>query len=212
MVPPQGFVVLTQTTGMPWAPCPVLKPAGGLPSLNNDEELVCLRDGRGAPVDQARYSGAWGGGGGISLERVNPFLNPGDPASWGGCVAAARATPGAQNSVFIERPAAGASLELSPNPFSPDNDGYEDRLIISLKLGWIRAAVTIRVYDRLGRLVRTIAQNREVAGNADLVWDGLNDQTTVCPMGLYVVSLEAKDANGSGAIRKTKTVAIARKL
>lgn len=211
IIPPQGYAVLTSIDGQPAASCPVLRPKGGLPALNNDETLR-IRDGRTAPVDQVGYSDDWGGGGGISLERINSFLDPGDPASWGGCVAVARATPGAQNSVFIERPAAGASLEISPNPFSPDNDGHEDNLIISLRLAWPRAAVTIRVYDRLGRLVRTIAQNREVAGTTDLVWNGRNDQEQPCPMGLYVISLEARDANGPGAIKKTATVAVARKL
>jgi hypothetical protein len=211
IIPPQGFVVITSLDGQPLAPCPVLRPKGGLPSLNSDD-LLCLRDQRGGAVDQVRYFAAWGGGDGISLERINPFLDPADPASWGGCVAAAGATPGLVNSVFIERPADAASLDLAPNPFSPDNDGFEDRLIISLKLGWTRAAVTIRVYDRLGRQVRTIAQNREVAGTADLVWDGRNDQQARCPMGLYVISLEARDANGAGAVKRTKTVAIARKL
>ncbi|MDI6739851.1 MAG: lamin tail domain-containing protein [Candidatus Edwardsbacteria bacterium] len=212
IIPPQGYTIITSITGQPTAPCPVLRPKGGLPSLADKDELLCIRYGRTAVVDQVRYSSAWGGGSNVSLERINPFLVSQEQTAWGGCVSPSRATPGAQNSVFIERPAAGAYLELSPNPFSPDNDGYEDNLIISLKLGWNRAVVTIRVYDRLGRLVRTVAQNREVAGNADLVWNGRNDQEGCCPMGLYVISLEAKDANGTGAIKKTKTVAIARKL
>ncbi len=208
-VPPQGYVVLTQTAGLPWAPCPVLRPAGGLPSLNNDDELVCLRDGRGAIVDQVRYSGGWGGGDGVSLERINPFLPPSERWSWGGSVAAARSTPGARNSVYLERPDGGTPLDASPNPFSPGDGGS---LIISLALGWNRAAVTLRIYDRLGRPVRTLAQDRELPGITDLVWDGRDDGGSVCAMGLYVISLEARDVGGGGAVRKARTVAVARKL
>ncbi|MCU0606492.1 MAG: lamin tail domain-containing protein [Candidatus Edwardsbacteria bacterium] len=212
VVPPQGFAVVTQTVGLPLAPCPVLRPPTGLPSLNNDDEQVSLRDARGAAVDQVRYAGSWGGGGGLSLERINPFLASSEAGSWGGCVAPALSTPGMVNSVFVERPAAGAALDLGPNPFSPDGDGHEDNLIVSLQLEWPRAAVTVRIYDRLGRLVRSLAQDRELPGTADLVWNGRDERGEACPIGLYVVSLEARDVNGGGAVRKARTVAVARKL
>lgn len=211
-VPPRGFAVVTQTAGLPLAPCPVLRPPDGLPSLNNEDELVRLRDARGAAVDQVRYAGSWGGGGGLSLERINPFLQSSEGSSWGGCVAPALSTPGMVNSVFVERPAAGAALDLGPNPFSPDGDGHEDNLIISLKIEWLRAAVTVRIYDRMGRLVRSLAQDRELPGTADLVWNGRDERGAACPIGLYVVSLEARDVNGGGAVRKAGTVAVARKL
>ena len=161
---------------------------------------------------QVSYFSAWGGGNGVSLERINPFLPPQDRSSWSGCVGPSGSTPGAQNSLFQEKSAAGAVLELSSNPFSPDNDGYEDNLIISLRLDWIRAAVTVRVYDRLGRLVRTIAQDQEVAGSTDLVWKGRNDQEQPCPIGLYVINLEARDISSGAVVKKSKVVAIARKL
>lgn len=212
VVPPRGFAVVTQTAGLPSAPCPVLRPPDGLPLLNNDDELVCLRDSRGAEVDRVRYAGSWGGGGGISLERINPYLPSSEGSSWGGCVAPALSTPGAVNSVYVDAPSSGAALDLSPNPFSPDGDGCEDNLIISIKLGWLRAAVTVRIYDRLGRLVRNLVLNRELAGTADLVWNGRDDRNEVCPIGLYVVSLEARDVNGGGAARQARTVAVARKL
>ncbi|HTY08417.1 MAG TPA: lamin tail domain-containing protein, partial [Candidatus Edwardsbacteria bacterium] len=209
---PHGYAVLTSKAGQPSVTCPLLKPVGGLPSLNNDGDLVCLRDAGGAVVDEVSYDAHWGGGCGVSLERINPFLASSDRASWGGCVSSACATPGAQNSLYQEKPAAGPALALSPNPFSPDRDGYEDNLIISLALDWPQAAVTVRVYDRLGRLVRTLAQDKPTAASADLVWDGTSDQGTVCPMGLYVVSLEARAIVSGGAIKTSKVVAIARKL
>jgi hypothetical protein len=192
--------------------CPLLRPLGGLPSLNNDGDMVCLRDASGAAVDQVSYSSAWGGGNSVSLERISPLLSSQDRANWGGCVGPSGSTPGALNSLYQEKPAAGSALELSPNPFSPDHDGFEDNLIISLKLDWPQAAVTVRVYDRLGRLARTLAQDKPVAASSDIIWDGTSDQGAVCPIGLYVVSLEARDLGGGGAIKRNKVVAIARKL
>jgi hypothetical protein len=212
IVPARGYAVLTSLANQPAVTGPLLKPVGGWPSLGNEDDIVCLRDANGNAIDLVHYDKDWGGSKGVSLERINPFLNSQDRANWGGCVAPFASTPGARNSLYQEKPAAGSALELSPNPFSPDRDGFEDNLIISLKLDWPQAAVTVRVYDRLGRLVRTLAQDKPMASNSDIIWDGTSDQGAVCPIGLYVISLEARDITGGAAVKKSKVVAIARKL
>lgn len=209
---PGEYAIITSIADQPPVACLRLEPVGTWPSLNNDTDLIILRDGRGAPVDQVRYYSSWGGGDGRSLERVNPFLDPSQASSWGGCVSDYRSTPGAANSVYIERPAAGAEADAAPNPFSPDGDGHQDRTIIFFSLPWQRSAVTVKVFDRLGRLVRAPAVQREFAREGSLVWDGRDDGGRACPMGIYIVLLEAREQGGPGSLRKKFPLALAGRL
>jgi len=210
-VAPGAYLLLASDTSGLWGSCPKIK-ISGWPGLNNDSDIVCLRDARGAIADRVQYRAAWGGGGGISLEKVNPLLLNQDAASWGGCVAPYKSTPGAQNSIYIEKLGSSASLSVSPNPFSPDGDGSEDRTLIGFEFSWTRSEVNIRIFDRLGRPVKTLAEQQSFGASGTVVWDGRDGGNRVCPMGVYIVLLEARDANGSGSVKKKQTVALAKKL
>lgn len=206
------YAIITSIADQPPVSCLRIKPIGTWPSLNNDGDLIVLRDGRGAPVDQVRYYPAWGGDNGRSLEKVNPFLDPSQASSWGGCVSDYRSTPGAQNSVYIDQPAAGAEASAEPNPFSPDGDGHQDRTIIFFSLPWPRSAVTIKIFDRLGRQVAAPAVQREFAREGSLVWDGRDGSGRACPIGIYIVLLEAREQGGPGSLRKKFSLALAGRL
>ncbi|MDO9026734.1 MAG: gliding motility-associated C-terminal domain-containing protein, partial [bacterium] len=121
-------------------------------------------------------------------------------------------TPGAQNSIYIEKLGSSADLSISPNPFSPDGDGFEDHVLIGLDFAWTRAVVNIKIFDRLGRLVKNLAEQQSFGASGTVVWDGRDGGNRVCPMGVYIVLLEARDANGSGSVKKKQTVALAKKL
>ncbi len=209
---PGEFGIITSNALQPPVTCLRLKPADGWPSLNNDQDLIVLRDGRGAIVDQVHYFSSWGGSDGRSLERVNPFLDPSPATTWGGSVSDYRSTPGAVNSIYIDRPAAGAQLAAAPNPFSPDGDGHQDRTIIFFTLPWPRSQATIKIFDRLGRLVRTLAANKDFSQQGSLVWDGRDDGGRLCPLGQYIVLLEAREINGGGSLRQKKVVVISGRL
>lgn len=209
---PGQYAIITENADQPPAACLRLEPIGTWPSLNNDGDLIVLRDGRGAIEDQARFYSSWGGEDGRSLERVNPFLDPAQASSWGGCVSEYRSTPGAANSIYIDKPAAGAEADAAPNPFSPDGDGHQDRTIVFFSLPWTRSEVTVKIFDRLGRLVRAPAVRREFAQEGSLVWDGRDEGGKVCPMGIYIVLLEAKEQGGPGSLRKRFPLALAGRL
>jgi len=209
---PGEYAVITSNADQPPAACLRLKPVGTWPSLNNDGDLIVLRDGRGVPADQVRYYSSWGGGDGISLERVNPFLDPAQPSSWGGCVSDYKSTPGAANSIYIEGPAAETEAGAEPNPFSPDGDGWQDHTIIRFRLGWDRSEVTVKIFDRLGRQVAAPAVRREFSREGSLAWDGRDGSGRACPMGIYIVLLEAKESGGPGSLRKKFSLALAGRL
>ena len=209
---PGEYLLLAPDTSYFNSPCPKIE-LSGWPSLNGDGgDIVCLRDSRGAAADRVQYQDTWGGGEGRSLEKINPCLLSQEAANWGGCVASGGSTPGTRNSIYIEKLGSSADLSISPNPFSPDGDGVEDHVLIGLDFAWTRAVVNIKVFDRLGRLVKNLAEQQSFGASGTVVWDGRDGGGRMCPIGIYIVLLEARDANGSGSVKKKQAVALAKKL
>jgi flagellar hook assembly protein FlgD len=75
--------------------------------------------------------------------------------------------------------------------FSPTG-GFADREVgIGFTLGQA-GAVTVRVYNRAGWLVREVARGLAVGPGANLVrWDGRDREGAVVADGLYLVVVEA---------------------
>lgn len=209
---PQSYLIMTSIDNQPLAECLRVKPSGGWPALNDYGDLVRLRDLRSSQEDMVQYLPDWGKGQGKTLERINPFLISNTTASWGLSQDPFGSTPGRQNSLYQENLSTGAEISAGPNPFSPDGDGHEDHTILNYRLPWDEAMVNIVIYDRLGRRVRNLLNNHRSAKEGCFAWDGRNEDRRKCPMGIYVILLEAKESSGSGSIKAKATVALAGKL
>jgi len=185
--------------------------------LVNTGELVLLKDVRGNVIDSVYYSDKWNNKNiastnNKSLERINPNLNGNDPLNWSTCVNSIGGTPGNQNSIFAENLNQSANISVNPNPFSPDNDGYEDFTVINYNLSQATAQVRIKIFDSKGRLVRTLLNNQASSSNSSVIFDGLDDENNALRMGIYIIFLEALNDN-SGIVETIKsTVVVARKL
>lgn len=78
----------------------------------------------------------------------------------------------------------GLALSGAPNPFNP-------RTVISFELPE-SAAVTLRVHDAAGRLVRVLVDGEiRAAGGHEAAWDGLDAGGRLLPTGVYVATIEA---------------------
>ncbi len=176
------------------------------PTLNNSEERILLLDPSGGWQEQVPYTESWleGESGNISLERINAALYAGSAANWGPCVAAAGATPGERNSIWSSLSPRSAKLSVSPNPFSPDGDGFEDRVTISGQLPENSVRIKIQIYDILGRLIRTLHAVHFSGSRFDVVWDGKDGKGVKARMGIYIVFVQALN-DRSGSIREMKT-------
>jgi hypothetical protein len=181
------------------------------------EELVLLKDLKGNIIDSVYYSEKWHNKNfintkGRSLERINPWLKSNDRYNWNTCVDPKGATPGAKNSIYTNNETATSGITVKPNPFSPDNDGYEDCSIISYSLRISVSQVNIKIYDSHGRLVRVLSNNMASGTTGSVIFDGLGDDRMPLRMGIYIVFLEALNSNsGANEILKT-TIVVARKL
>ncbi len=185
--------------------------------LTNDGELILLKDVRGTIIDSVFYSSGWHNRNinvtkNKSLERINPGLDGNYPQNWSTSVDPAGATPGKQNSIFTDNENRQAKISVSPNPFSPDNDGFEDFCIINFSLSQVTSQIRIKIFDNRGRLVRNLANNQAAGSRGSIIFDGLGDDGRPLRMGIYIIFLEALNDN-SGVVENLKTVVVvARKL
>ncbi|MDP2364154.1 MAG: lamin tail domain-containing protein, partial [Ignavibacteria bacterium] len=185
--------------------------------LVNTGELILLKDVRGNIIDSVYYSSKWNNKNiastkGKSLERINPSLNGNNPLNWSTSVNSHGGTPGYQNSIFAENLNQTANISVNPNPFSPDNDGFEDFTVINYNLAQATAQVRIKIFDSKGRLVRTLLNNQASGSSGSVIFDGLDDENNALRMGIYIIFLEALNDN-SGVVETIKsTVVVARKL
>jgi hypothetical protein len=185
--------------------------------LVNTGELILLKDVRGNVIDSVFYSDGWNNRNiastkNKSLERINPNLNGNDPLNWSTSVNSIGGTPGYQNSIFAENLNQSANISVNPNPFSPDNDGFEDFTVINYNLSQATAQVRIKIFDSKGRLVRTLLNNQASGSSGSVIFDGLDDENNAMRMGIYIIFLEALNDN-SGVVETVKsTVVVARRL
>jgi flagellar hook assembly protein FlgD len=76
------------------------------------------------------------------------------------------------------------------------------------------ALVTVQVKDASGTVVRTLASNAPQSNESlvalnKLSWNGLDNTNRPVPLGVYTITIDAKDANSPDvAITRTRTVAV----
>jgi hypothetical protein len=181
-------------------------------SFNNDGDAIVLKDLTGQTIDSVAYLPCWHNPDvvdtrGRSLERINPNIATNDPRNWSTCTNIVGGTPGKINSVMTTNAVSNSAISISPNPFSPDGDGFEDYCIIHYNLPMHTSTLNIKIYDIKGRCIRTLA-NGELAGTqGEIIWDGLDENRQRARIGVYVVYLEATDRS-SGRVERAKAVAV----
>ena len=80
-------------------------------------------------------------------------------------------------------PAATYLAQNYPNPFNPST-----RITFGLKEP---AAVSLRIYDAAGRLVRVLVEGTRPAGIYSELWDGMDNGRRAVASGLYFYRLDA---------------------
>ena len=147
---------------------------------------------------------------GVSLERVNPDLETQNEAHW--CSAASLAgygTPGAANSCYSSwKPEPGEEIQLESTIFSPDGDGYADRLTIRYSFHEPSLRGSVWIFSMDGVPVRRLLNNGLLASEGTLVWDGVTDNGMYAPSGAYMLLFEYWSLDGKvKRFRKAVTIA-----
>ena len=186
-------------------------------SLPNDEGMIIIKDFRHSTIDSVKYYSTWHNTNFIrvnnrSLEKINPVIDGNNPTNWSSCVNNIGGTPLQQNSIFLNNNISNNEISITPNPFSPDNDGYEDFTIINYKLVENISRIRVRVFDSIGRLVRTLTDNSPSGQKGEIVFDGKDESGNPLRMGIYVLLVEEIGNSDNSLKIFKKAVVIARKL
>ena len=175
------------------------------PSYNNDDGIVTLaRVVDQVKIDELVYDtdlhyALVDNLDGVSLERVNPDRPSSDRTNWNSAASVVGyATPGYRNSQFsLAADAQAGNMELQPELFSPDGDGFDDILSIAYAFNSPGFTGSINIYDSNGRLVQELVRNQLMGTEGVVSWNGETLDNLKARLGIYVIYLEAFDLNGS---------------
>jgi hypothetical protein len=178
---------------------------------------VYLADSTGATVDSVFYDESWQNPNvfdtdGIALERIDPEGPSDDESNWSSSTDVSGGTPYGENTIYQKAGTApeNVGISFSPNPFSPDDDGFNDNLFINYRLEAPDYLLRIRIFDRYGRQVRELADGVQAGFEGALIWDGLTDDRRKNRVGIYIILFEAYNS-ATGKDRTFKeTVVLAR--
>ncbi len=148
---------------------------------------------------------------GVSLERID-FNRPGtDKTNWNSAASGCGfATPAYQNSQYLKAEQ-GEEIKVTPEIFSPDNDGYNDVLNITYTFAEGGKVANILILDLEGNVIRHLVRNEMLAQSGTCTWNGINEQNEKAPAGIYVIYAEFFDVKGN--VNKHKlSVTLANKL
>lgn len=181
--------------------------------LNNDGDVIIIKDAFGNVVDSLQYLGDW-----ItpttykSIEKISSEGNN-DKQNWRASVSITGGTPGYKNSIEHDVPAASTeNLLISPNPFSPDEDGFEDLSYIIYKRDYIVDYINIKVFDSKGRMHNDINYNNLGSKMGQIIFEGKDEQGDYLKMGIYILLIEFHSAQNNFSEQFKKTIVVARKL
>lgn len=188
-------------------------------SLASSGDAIYLADSTGANIDSVFFDEGWQNPNlhstkGIALERIDPDGASDEESNWSSSTNISGGTPGWQNSIFQQAGAGPVStgINFTPNPFSPDDDGFDDNLFLNYKLNESDYLLRIRIFDRYGREVRKLTDGKPAGFEGSLIWDGLTDDRRTNRVGFYIVLFEAFDSANGRNITFKKTVVLARKF
>jgi len=173
-----------------------------LPSYNNDHGTVVLAMDYGLILDQVTYDVSMhdpllASTDGVSLERLSPYLPSNDPQNWHSASSTVGyATPAYKNSQSIRDSLSGGDFVLLNNSFSPDNDGYEDVLVMQFNSSKPNLWGTLQIFNISGQKVKELFTQKALGTQETFIWDGRDENNQTVPVGYYVLYFNVFDHTG----------------
>ncbi len=188
-----------------------------MPSHADDKGNVVLSDNGGTIIDEVAYDDKWhfsliSNSEGVALERIDPNAATQNKDNWHSAAKdVGYGTPTYQNSQFRLDLQVKGDVTVTPDVFSPDNDGTDGVLSISYRFSETGYVMNITVYDSAGRPVKALQRNTICSQQGNFRWDGLNDKLQQLPLGPYVIFTEV--FNLQGKVKRFKNqVVLARRF
>ncbi len=188
----------------------------GMPSFNDDESNVIILNQQGKITDELKYSEKWhfkliDDREGVALERIDYNAPTQQQENWhSAATSAGYGTPTYKNSQYRIDAGVQGEISVTPDIFSPDNDGFDDFATLGYSFPEPEYIANITIFDAAGRPVRNLQRNALCGIKGSYRWDGLGDKGQSLPVGIYVVYTEI--FNLKGKTKKFKnTIVLARR-
>jgi len=206
---PGEYLIITEnrslfSSSFPEANCNVIEPLSWH-ILNNGGDWIILTDSLGFTIDELSYT-AEADIKGFSQERVSSEKVSSDQNNWWRSVDPKGSTPCKINSIQNSYSTEDVKLDIDPNPFSPDGDGFEDQAGISYTIPF-KSELTLKVFDVRGRLVRTLMDKAPQVSGV-IFWDGKDNDGNIVKVGIYILHLKT---SGSSSLSKKTTIVVAKR-
>ncbi len=148
---------------------------------------------------------------GVSLERINPNDSTNNAANWHSAAASVSyATPAYQNSQLNVTPSVLGNNEeiftLINKTFSPNDDGFQDYLLMHYAIDKKGYFANISIFDMEGKLIKTLVINELLSSGGQIKWDGETNEKLVAPVGTYIIYIELIDPDGG--VKKIKKLCV----
>lgn len=180
-----------------------------MPSYGNDEGIVVIaKRSDQSVVDMVKYSkdmqfALLNSTDGVSLERIDPLVASDNKQNWHSAGSACGfATPGYRNSQYFDPEKTGNNITISPEIFTPDNDGQSDIVIVQIHPESPGFMGSITIFDSRGRLVRQLIRNQLLSDHDFFSWDGTDSNGKKSLIGIYLLYCEL--INPDGKVRHLK--------
>lgn len=179
-----------------------------LPNFNNSEGVIYLTTKSFQIIDKFGYNESMHSPflqnfDGVSLEKINFDLETQNNNHWKSAAQSVGfATPGFQNSHFIELNDSLISFEIIPEVFSPNGDGYEDFVVFKPNFSLEDYRITISIFNIQGDLIKIVVNNQIGTPNTLYSWDGSDLHGRLSPTGIYIVKCEMWSLEGKNKIIK----------
>jgi hypothetical protein len=177
---------------------------------------VIILNNHGSILDEVSYTDKWHfelitNKQGISLERID-FNGASVQSNFhSAATSVGYGTPGYKNSQYGQAENVVGEITVTPEVFSPDNDGIDDFVTINYNFPDPGYVANITIFDGSGRAVRSLQKSSLSGLKGYFRWDGLGDKSQKLPQGIYIVYTEI--FNTAGKTKKFKnTVVLARRL
>jgi hypothetical protein len=217
---PNSYVAISEDTSFLLANYP--KSVSGrmiqmdMPSYNIDSGTVYLFY-NSEQIDRVSYEEGWQFSllddfDGVSLERISPNGASNQSSNWHSAAESIGfATPGSVNSQF-QYLGTSESISLQKDVFSPDQDGFEDVLVVNYTFEQSGLLAKARIFDDFGREVKLLFSNELMGKTGFFTWDGVNADQAKSPIGIYILLVEVFATDGSVILAKKIAFTLAGKL
>lgn len=217
---PGDFIVLTSDPVAVKAQYITINPDAfiavkSMPSYSDDAGNVIILNGQGTIVDEVAYSDKWhfpliSNTEGVSLERIDYDGQSVQSNFHSAATSSGYGTPGYKNSQYRVNEQAQGEIKVTPDIFSPDNDGIDDFATIDYNFPSPGYVTNVTIFDGSGRQVRYLQKNSLSGIKGYYRWDGLDDKSRQLPQGIYIIYTEIFNTEGKKKQFKN-TIVLARK-